>query len=460
MGKMGFGVEMKDVTVVSKKANPKGEIVLVSPFRRDVALIAQCLSEGQLSDAAYQDFLAGKEVKLNVTVQESQRITRVIYHHDGGYFFGESVSREVFTEASGLDFLPGKLKVYFWGWYKRIKNFLEYGDKDDWVVYQNALWQVWKALYGVDGKTPEAYGILMKAHYQSLGRPVPGGEGTVKVEPSSSTSAAQDPGDTMVHIDQDGNYTMGNMFLCKCTEIFKVLSALYEDGGTEEAADDRLEDLFGAFKRLFKSAIRAKSGKTQNASDRDFLELIFKLMKLDEGRSSKALKVLYPPKDKEGEENEPKPQPQQSQKKQSQSAQSDSEASQTGSNPVQATQPQTKAKAKGFSTPVEIDEGRKVALTTIKTVIGKIDGVIDGRLKSTLPLTDDLIGKLCRAKMSLKGAIEEAGKHKDEEGEPLKYVGAAYLNDLVTYLNDKPKDEDNFAFIDDDGEIYGVKFEE
>lgn len=456
---MGFlGTETQDVRVVSKKANPKGEIVLVSPFRRDVALLAQYLSEKRLSEEVYQDFLAGKEVKLNVTVQESKNITRVIYHCDNAYFFGESVSREVFTEAPGLDFLPGKLKVYFWGWYKRIKNFLEYGDKDDWVVYQNALWQVWKDLYGVDGKTPEAYDILIKAHYLSLGQPVPGGEGTVKVEPSSSTSAAQDPDDTMVHVDKDGNYTMGNMFLCKCTEIFKVFSALYEDGGTEEAADDRLERFFSAFKRLFKSAIRAKSGKTQNASDRDFLELIFKLMKLDEGRSSKALKVLYPPKDKEGEENEPKPQPQQSQKKQSQSAQSDSEASQT--NQVAQPQPQTKAKAKGFSTPVEIDEGRKVALTTIKTVIGKIDGVIDGRLKSTLPLTDDLIGKLCRAKMSLKGAIEEAGKHKDEEGEPLKYVGAAYLNDLVTYLNDKPKDEDNFAFIDDDGEIYGVKFEE
>lgn len=458
MGKMGFGVETKDVMVVSKKANPKGEIVLVSPFRRDVALLAQYLSEERLSDAAYQGFLAGKEVKLNVTVQESKNITRVIYHCDGAYFFGESVSRETFTEASGLDFLPGKLRAYFWGSYERIRNFLEDGDNDDWVVYQNALWKVWKDLYGVDGKTPEAYDILIKAHYLSLGQPVPGGEGTVKVEPSSSTSAAQDPGDTMVHIDQDGNYTMGDMFLCKCTEIFKVLSALYEDGGTEDAADDRLERLFGAFKRLFKSAIRAKSGKTQNASDRDFLELIFRLMKLDEGRSSKALKVLYPPKDKEGEENEPKPQPQQSQKKQSQSAQSDSEASQT--NQVAQPQPQTKAKAKGFSTPVEIDEGRKVALTTIKTVIGKIDGVIDGRLKSTLPLTDDLIGKLCRAKMSLKGAIEEAGKHKDKEGEPLKYVGATYLNDLVTYLNDKPKDEDNFAFIDDDGEIYGVKFEE
>lgn len=461
--------ESRNITICSKRPNPKGETVLVSPFGKEVAVVAQCLSLGKMEEDHYQKFLAGDSFELSVTIPEAEKITRVIYyrsHKDeknkeyGEYYYAENISKETFTKAAGIDFLPGRYKERLWGLKKGIENFLE-SEEDDWVKYQDALWKVWKDLYKAEGRTDETYDALMQFHYQSLGKPVPGGEGTVKVESSATSAAAQDPDDTIVHVDKDGNYTMGGMFLCKSVEIYKVLCALYADGGTDDAADDRIKAFFGAFKRLFKSALRAKSGGNQNASDRDFLELILKLMKFSDDRISKVLKVLYPPKSDEktaASQKAPETEPQKQAQQPAPAASDGKSDSKASAQP----QPKPKSKVKGFSTPVKIDEGRKVSLATVEKAIGKIDDVIDGKLKSTFPLTDDLIGKLYRAQKALKDVIKEAEMHKGADGksQPLTHVGAKYLNEQVKFMNPEPEPDDNFAFIDDDGERYGIVFTE
>lgn len=459
--------ENRSITICSKRSNPKGETVLVSPFGKEVAIVAQRLSLGKMEDDRYQKFLAGDSLELSVTIPEAEKITRVIYyrsHKDekneeyGEYYYAENISKETFMLAAGVDFLPGRYsewKFLCFRSFGKLKNFLESED-DDWVEYQKALWKVWKDLYKVEGRTDETYDTLMQFHYQSLGEPVPRGEGTVKVESSSTTSAtAQNPDDTVVRVDKDGNYTMGGMFLCKSVEIYKALCSIYADGGTDDAADDRIKAFFGAFKRLFKSALRAKSGGNQNASDRDFLELIFKLMKFSDDQIGKVLRVLYPPKSDEktaAGQKAPEIEPQKPASAAS-DGKSDSKAS-------AQTQPKPKSKVKGFSTPAKIDEGRKVSLATVEIVIGKIDDVIDGKLKSTFPLTDDLIGKLYRAQKALKDVIKEAETHQDADGkpQPLTRVGAKYLNEQVKFMNPKPDPDDNFAFIDDNGERYGIRF--